>query len=135
MHQFKWFKFKKNGFSLIEILISISILVTILAVILPVWNFELINKKIQNINIASRIATSKLEELKNSKFSDLPNEGSINFTHPDLSKLNQGLGMIEVKNYQNNNSETLKEIKIQIMWQDNQTSTYEIYYLFSKIND
>lgn len=134
MLRFKWFKIKKNAFSLIEILISISLLVVILAIILPVWNFELINKKVQNKNIASRIASSYLEELKNSKFSDLPNEGSIYFNHPDLLKLNQGVGLVQVQNYENNNNETLKQIKIQIIWQDNQTSTYEIYYLFSKTN-
>lgn len=134
MLQFKWFKIKKNAFSLIEILISISLLVVILAIILPVWNFELINKKVQNKNIASRIASSYLEELKNSEFSGLPNEGSIYFNHPDLLKLNQGVGLVQVQNYENNNNETLKQIKIQIIWQDNQTSTYEIYYLFSKTN-
>lgn len=131
----KWFKIKKNAFSLIEILISISLLIVILAIILPVWNFELINKKVQNKNIASRIATSYLEELKNSKFVGLPNEGTIYFNHPDLVKLNQGTGFVQIQNYENNNNEILKQIKIQISWQENQTSTYEIYYLFSKTNE
>ncbi|MCS6789323.1 MAG: prepilin-type N-terminal cleavage/methylation domain-containing protein [Patescibacteria group bacterium] len=135
MHRFKWFKinFKKNkAFSLIEILISISLLTIILAIIIPIWNFELINKKNQNINVASRIASSQLEELKNLKFNNLPNEGSINFNHPDLSKLNQGTGIIYVENYQTGTNQTLKQIKIQIIWKDNQTSTYEINYLFLK---
>ncbi|MGB9608970.1 MAG: type IV pilus modification PilV family protein [Minisyncoccia bacterium] len=128
MPQFKLFKVKK-GFSLIEVLIAISLLAIILVLILPIWQFELINKRISNLNIANRIAASKLEELKQAKFSGLPELGTTTFSHPDLAKLNQGSGLIFVENY---STSSLKKITIEVLWQDNQTSTYKINYIFNK---
>lgn len=131
MLQFKLFK-NKSGFSLFEILISIGLLTVILAIILPVWHFELINKKILNTNIASRIAGSELENLKQAKFSGLPDNGTTTFSHPDLIKLNQGIGILNVENYLTSSNISLKKINIQILWQDNGTSTYNLNYIFIK---
>jgi prepilin-type N-terminal cleavage/methylation domain-containing protein len=131
MPQFKLFK-NKNGFSLFEILISIGLLTVILAIILPVWHFELLNKKILNTNIASRIAASEVENLKQNKFYGLPENGTTTFFHPDLIKLNQGVGIISVENYLTSSNISLKKISIKVSWQDNQTSSYNLNYIFIK---
>ncbi len=125
MHPFKQFLLKNRGFSLIEALITTSLLVIILSIMLQVFYFER-TVKIMKLNIiASKIALSKTEELKKTNFSNLPPNGTSTFDDNELLNLPQGKGTIFREDYLSTSS--LTHIIVKVEWQqNNSTSSYQI---------
>lgn len=95
---------------------------------MPLWYFEITSKSANNSLLAKNIASSKLEELKKMSFSSIPPNGTTTFSHPELSKLPSGYGLIFVEDYLSTSS--LKHISIIIGWQDKTTITYKIDSIF-----
>ena len=74
MHRF--FFFKKNGFSLIEVLITLILLTIGVVTISRAFSTGLFaSTDVENIDLALNIAQAKMEEIKNTAFASLADSG------------------------------------------------------------
>lgn len=112
---------KNKGFSLIEIIISIALIMVMIFVYLSFLNLIKLNKQNSDNSIANFILNQELETVKNMKYSDIslmqdaPFVGSIN-----LSLLNGASGKLTVvKMY---NDDNLKLVTATLSWLSKSTT-------------
>ena len=104
-----------NGFSLVEVLIAVFI-VLILTTILLTTATTLTQTHFSNLQtIASKIASSEIETLRETSFASLPSSGPI--SDPNLTKLPSGTETLAISNYQSDS--TIKLITVTVNWQVN----------------
>jgi len=107
-------KIRRNGFSLVDVLVAVSILIT-MAVLMGVFAYTQIVRRAVNYEvIASRVATDTLEELKDMAWEELAASGTID--HGSLGLLPQGHGVFTVA--EPTASGTLRETTVEVFWQD-----------------
>ena len=113
-------KNQKKGFSIIEIIISLSI-IGVLFVLYGLINRTLVfNQEVKYQEVALRIVRTEIETLRALPYASLPSAGP--FTNPMLANLPQGTGIISVAAY---NSE-LKSITATVSWTGPGASTRSV---------
>jgi len=101
-----------KGFSLVEVLIAV-VIIAILGFILLTTSGTLTQTHTSNLQtIASKIASSELETLRETNFAQLPGSGPI--TDPNLGKLPSGTATRTISNYQG--SLLIKEVNVTVNW-------------------
>jgi len=103
---------KSAGFTLVEILISLFLILTLLSILFTVSGSYVSSRKSGLEVIAAKIASKQVEVLRKTAFASLPSSGS--FSDPDLSKLPQSSATQTIADYQSDS--TIKQITIQINW-------------------
>ena len=103
-----------KGFSLLEIIIAMALLLVTVLVFGIAVNALPLTKGARNQNIAYHIAEKKLEELRNTPFAILPAGGS--FADPDLANLPGGMASLTLQDHQG--SSEIKEVNITVTWDD-----------------
>ena len=103
---------KQNGFSLIEVPIALFIIGVMLLIYAAASNTAVLNRGARYEELANRIASSEMEDLKHSGYAGLPASGS--FTHSLLSQLPNATATFTVADY---NSDT-KQVDVNINWRD-----------------
>jgi len=103
-----------KGFSLVEIIIAMALLLVTISVFGVAVNTLPLTKSARNQNIAYHIAEKKLEELRNTPFAILPPGGSL--TDPDLAILPGGTGNLTLQDYQG--SSEIKAVHVTVTWDD-----------------
>lgn len=119
------------GFSFFETLIVSAILASVLAVMLAAWSSAGIDASVNRKVAANRIAIRKIEEFRQTPFSNLPSSGTSTFSDPAMAELSNGAGEIFSENYLSTSS--LKHISVIVSWQEGGvTSTYRLDSVFTE---
>ena len=108
----------KLGFSLVEILLSIFIIIALISVLLTTSASYYQTHRSNLQQLAMSIASKQMETLRNTAFASLPSSGS--FTDSDLSKLPQGTATQTLTNYQS--STKIKLVTIKVSWTESQVT-------------
>lgn len=108
---------RKKGTSLVEVLISIALVMVMLLMYITFLNLIKLNKKDQDLSMATFLASQEIEIIKNLPFSSLTNRtDALLIGDIDLSVLNEATGVLTISNYQDNPD--IKQINIKINWID-----------------
>ena len=105
---------KQEGFSLVEIIMSMFIISVLFILAIIVASVLPIITKQSNENIAYHIAVKQMEELRATDFDSLPASGTI--TDPLLDDIPEGSGSFSVSDYPGHDG--VKEIIVTINWDD-----------------
>lgn len=103
-------KSNQKGFSLIEVIISIFIIGVVLVIYVVSSNSIVLNRNSKRQELALRIASSKIEELRNTAYASLPSTGS--FSHSLLTNLPSGAANLTVSSY----NATTKQVVVTVTW-------------------
>ncbi len=105
-------KIKQQGYSLLEIPISLFIIGLVLVIYHAASNTVILNVNAKHQELAQRIAVSKMEDLRSGSYTSLPASGT--FTHSYLSQLPSSTARIDVTNF---NSDT-KQVVVTVTWKE-----------------
>lgn len=103
---------KKNGFTLVEIIVTISIILFMIIMYQAVITSTLLARTVRNKDLALKIASQKMEGLRALGYTGVPVSGS--FSDPLLTNLPAGAGAISVVDY---NAKT-KQVTVTVSWSD-----------------
>lgn len=106
--------FVAKGFSLIEVIIALAIVLTTLTVFGVALSSVPLTKNARSQNLAYHIGAKKVEELRNTPFDSLPAGGA--FTDPGFSDLEGASGIFTIANY--SGSSSIKQIVVTVFWTD-----------------
>ena len=106
-------KRKKDGFTLIEVLVTIAILSVVLIALLSCFmhGFNIIFR-MRQINIATQSIQEELELVRNMPFDDILSLDS-SFTNENLSLLENSTGIIDIENSAGDN---IKKLTVSALW-------------------
>ena len=107
---------KQIGFSLIEVVITLFIIGVIFVVYQAALNGLFLTRNAKDSEIAVRIATHKMEELRAIGYANLPASGS--FTDTLLSSLPQSSASMTISDY----NLKVKQVKVTVTWREVRTS-------------
>ena len=103
----------EQGFSLIEIVVSLGIIGIVLVIYAAAANTMSLNQSARNKQLAYRIANSSIEQLRGTAYASLP--ASVTITDPLLARLPHGAsGSVTVTTY---NAKT-KQVTSTVTWKD-----------------
>ncbi len=105
---------KQDGFSLIEVVISMLMIAVILVLYASALNLATLSRKLRYENLAYHTANKQMESLRAMSYGALP--ASANIVDPMLSQIPSGDGDYTVENYPGHAN--LKEIVVTITWND-----------------
>ena len=117
-HHKKEYAFLKSvaGYTLIEAIIALALVLATLAVFGAVVSTAPLTKTARNQNVAYHIAAKKIEELRNTPFASLPASGA--FSDPGFSELASSTASLTLSNYQG--SSLIKQATVSVNWWENQ---------------
>lgn len=101
---------RSTGFSLVEILVTVGLVGIMIVVYFGVLNSGFLARDSRDRDVALRIASHKIEELRALGYSNLPASGS--FTDTLMSSLPSGSGSFTVSTY---NTKT-KQVVVTVSW-------------------
>lgn len=102
----------RKGFSLIETIIALAIVLVTLTVFGVALGSLPLTKNARNQNLAYHIAAKKIEELRNTPFALLPPSGS--FSDAGLTNLEAGTGTLSITNYEG--ASQIKDLVVIVSW-------------------
>ncbi|MDP3741451.1 MAG: prepilin-type N-terminal cleavage/methylation domain-containing protein [bacterium] len=117
----KFFRFSvvsSFGFSLIEVVIALAIVLIAVSIFAVAINTVPLTKHARNQNLAYHLAAKKVEELRNTPFDSLPASGSFN--DAGFTDLPQASGNLAVANY--SGSAQIKRLTVTVSWSESGSS-------------
>jgi prepilin-type N-terminal cleavage/methylation domain-containing protein len=107
-------KSKKEGFTLIEVLITILVLTVVLVAVLStfIYGFNILARMKQTV-IATQCAQEKLEHVRNLTFDEVLVIEST-FTHEHFSLLEDGTGVISLED--TSLGDDIKKLTVSVLW-------------------
>ncbi|MBX4191383.1 MAG: prepilin-type N-terminal cleavage/methylation domain-containing protein [Candidatus Doudnabacteria bacterium] len=105
---------KQNGFSLIEVTITLLLVGVIFVLYASALNVVAVTRKLRYENIAYHIANKEIEILRNTSYEDLPSSGSISDTL--LAGLPSGGGTYTIADHASMSN--MKEVTVSVVWAD-----------------
>lgn len=102
----------KPGFTLIEIVLSLLLILAILTVFFVGSSTYTTSRGANLAGIATKIASREIETLRKTDFASLPASGS--FADPDIAKLPQGTATRTITDYETNPD--IKQVIVQVDW-------------------
>ena len=103
---------KEIGFTLIEVIISIAIILVLFSLVLMELNTLGIGRSQQYESVAYHIANKQMESLRAITFQDLPDSGNI--SDPNLAQIPSGSGNFTISDYSGYTG--IKEIIVTVNW-------------------
>lgn len=107
-----------NGFTLIETIISLGLVVIVTIIFISALSTLPLTKNTRNENIAYHVAAKKLEELRNTPFASLPVSGT--FVDAGLVALASSTAQFSITNYQSSNQ--IKQVVVTVSWLEQLTT-------------
>jgi prepilin-type N-terminal cleavage/methylation domain-containing protein len=106
-------KRKKDGFTLIEVLVTIAILSVVLISLLScfIYGFNIIFR-MRQMNIAAQSIQEESERIRNMPFDDILSLDS-SFTNESLSLLENSTGIIDLEN---SAGDDIKKLTVSVLW-------------------
>lgn len=118
----------KKGFSLIEILVTIGILGLMIVVYQAVLGNVYLTRNVQDKDVALKIATYKIEEIRALGYSSMPGSGT--FTDTLLTSLPSGTAAMTITDY----NAKVKQVVVTVGWTP-QNSTARSVSLTTLVTD
>src|SRR5262249_16204067 len=106
------------GFTLIEILITIFILILMLVFYVSAFSTNQLSRLQEHRDIALRVVTQKMQTLRGGGFSNV--DSSTTFTDTSLSRLTNASASTTVSYY----NSSLKEVIVGISWLEGSSTLY-----------
>lgn len=103
---------QRNGYSLIEILVSLGIIAVFFVLFQAAAGVSVINRDVRHQELALRIAQTKIDNLQSLSYGSLPASGS--FSDPLLAGLPQGEAAVTVVDF----NEKIKQVTAAVSWQE-----------------
>jgi len=113
-------KNKQSGLSIIEIPIALFIVGVTLLIYAASSNSAVLNKEARYQELANRIASSEMEDLRNGGYTNVPASGS--FSNSLLSQLPSNSTVLTVSDY---NADT-KQVVVKVSWLSANGTTHNI---------
>lgn len=113
--QTKNWRRRRGGFTLVEILISVVLIIAIISILFASSGTFISSRSVTLQSIATKIAAREMENLRKTDFASLPQSGQ--FSDPDLTKLPGGTATRTVSDYQSNPQ--IKQVQVEVNWQLN----------------
>lgn len=110
----------KSGFSLIEVVITIAIVGLMILVYQGIVSNVILTRTAQNKDIALKIASYKIEELRATGYGSLPASGS--FSDSLLNSIPSGTATIAVTTY----SQKVKQVAVTVSWTEPNSSQISV---------
>lgn len=109
-------KRRGRGFSLIEVLITIFILAIVLTTLISafIYGFSILSRTKQ-IALASQICQEEIETIRNLPFDTILTLGT-SFSHPRLSALLQGQGVLTIEGVPEDSQDNIKKVTASVRW-------------------
>ena len=104
-----------RGFSLIEVIVTVFVIGLAFLLYQGAIQNVFVSRSAKDEEVALRVASDKLEELRKGGYANLPASGS--FSDAQLADLSQGTGSLTIADF---NAET-KQVEVTVSW--NETST------------
>ena len=105
-----------HGFTLVEVLVSISVLGMMLVFFASTFSNTRLSRDVARQDIALRIIKQKMEDLRALGYNNLPVNGT--FSNSLLSSLPSGVGSTTVSDF----NSTLKQATVGISWNESSTT-------------
>lgn len=105
-------KQNSDGFALFEAVIAAGLLATVMLVFLSIWMVISIGSQSQYLVLAHHVASSRIDELRQTAFESLPVSGA--FIDPMLADLPNGSANLVVSNYRG--VADMKHIQVVVSW-------------------
>jgi prepilin-type N-terminal cleavage/methylation domain-containing protein len=118
---------KQQGFTVIEIVVSLFIFGMMLLVYIASANTVTLNRSSKNKQVAYRVAASTIEELRATPYANLP--ASYTISDPLLATIPSGAGTVNISIY---NAKT-KQVVSTVTWQDPGSSVTRSFSLTTLI--
>lgn len=125
---------KNSGFTLIEVLITLALISVLISIFFTATNIWRWIRHVRWQTFAKQIASSEMEQLRNTPYNNLPASGS--FSDPNMAKIPQGSGQLNIAAV--NGQTDLSQVKVTVFWvQEGQNQSIELDTLMSKngLND
>jgi len=119
MFQVSSFKFQvlKKGFSYVEILLSMFLILALVAILLTTTTTYIHSRRTNLQTIATKMASCEIERLRKLGFAQLPTDGSIDAScTTDLSKLPAGTTTRLVADFGSPPNPKIKQITVAVSW-------------------
>jgi prepilin-type N-terminal cleavage/methylation domain-containing protein len=120
---------KEQGFTVIEVVVSLFIFGMMLLVYVASANTVTLNRSSKNKQVAYRVAASAIEELRATPYAALPTSHAI--TDPLLSTIPSGAGTVNISTY---NAKT-KQVVSTVTWRDPGSSQTRSFSLTTLITE
>lgn len=104
------------GFSLIEIMLSLFMILAIVSVVLVIASTYMHSRRTSLQSIATGIVTKYIESQRQTAFASIP-INTAPFTDPELSLLPSGAGQRTVAIFNGNNN--IKQMTVWVSWTEN----------------
>lgn len=109
---------KQKGFTLIEVLLTLIIFASIILIYTALTGTSVASRTGRYQPIAVKIASKKIEQVRNSTWNNWPAPGS--FTDSDLTKLPNGSANLAIAD--SNGFANLKEVIVTVSWYESASS-------------
>ena len=119
MFQVSSFKFQvlKKGFSYVEILLSMFLILALVAILLTTTTTYIHSRRTNLQTIATKMASCEIERLRKLAFSSFPGNGSFDAScTTDLSKLPAGTTLRLVADFGSPPNPKIKQITVAVSW-------------------
>lgn len=103
---------RQKGFTLLEVIVSIAVIAGLFMLYTAAINNVFLSRTIKQKDVALRIASHKMEELRAGGYDSLPASGS--FSDSNLSSLPSGTGSMTISDY---NTST-KQVQVTVSFED-----------------
>ncbi len=107
-------KIKQQGFSLLEVLIALFLIAMMLVLYESAIKAISLSRNAKDQQIALRIATHEVEQLRGSGYDLLPANGSSTFTDTQLAAIPQSSATLVVSD----NSTKTKDVVVTVTWRE-----------------
>ena len=119
LHQKSKCQRSEQGFSLIEIIVSLFLILVLFSLCLFEVSTLNISRKQRYENIAYHVANKQMEDLRATPFLSLPSSGTI--SDPQLSQIPSGAGSYTVADYAGYSG--MKKIIVTVTWNDGNSNS------------
>lgn len=104
----------RNGFSLIEVVLSLFIILALVTILLTA-SATLRTSRNSNLQVtATQIASRQIENLRNTDYASLPTSGTTPFSDSNLSKLPNSTATQTFSSY----GTDIQQVTLQVSWQE-----------------
>ena len=110
----RYFLRTRNGFSLIEIVLSLFVILAIITILLTTTATLRTSRNSNLQSLATEIESRQMETLRNTSYDSLPASGTTSFTDSNLAKLPSSTATQTIADY----GTDIKQVTLSVSWQE-----------------
>lgn len=127
---------KQNGFSLVELVIAVSLVGVIVLIVGNIPNAIRLVTSSQSESVVRQVAARKIEDIRAAGYESLPEQGTTAISDTRLSQLKSSSAFMTVDDCPVNicpNGEAVRQVTLTISWsEDGEPKTYQLVTLIGE---